>query len=138
MKVKQLSEERKRVQQRESLLEMSRGKYKVAVDENLHSLGQRLKDLRFNVFFYQQGLPDNELNDILNRDNIKYFITKNGKDFIHLNRRYVLIWVNINYEEIGLSKIIEKILMKKIIKSYQSSIMGDIIMVNPNLIDRLL
>ena len=61
--------------------EMSRGKIKICVDENLLAVKEELIKLGYKVVEFDPGIPDEKINDWLNRNNVKIFFTKNYRHF---------------------------------------------------------
>lgn len=91
----------------------SRGKYKIAVDADIHDVAAALKELGYHVFSAEDGIKDNIINQWLQDTGIKYFITNNYDDFAKFpNRSYFVIGTQRHHEPIGMARIIERYFMK--------------------------
>jgi len=103
----------KQVSARGLKIEASRGKYKIGVDENIANLGLSLKGLGYVIWTPVKGLSYREVDKLLRQMNCKYFITNNYDDFAQIiDRTYFVLGVPKSYEDIGLSRIVEKYFLR--------------------------
>lgn len=64
------------------VVDESRRKYYLAVDEDSSNLKSRLENLGYKVLSFPKGTSDKEVNSLLIENNVKYFMTKNKDDFV--------------------------------------------------------
>lgn len=79
--------------------ESRRSKWKLAVDENCKNLLGPLVKIGFNVASFQSGLSDEDVNRLLIKNKVNYFITRNGEHFLKYimdvpTRYYSMLWVD--------------------------------------------
>lgn len=75
-------------------------KHKICVDENILKLADELNLLGYKAFCYPEGLKDNDIHKLLNKQKISIFITHNYKRYAYIQ--------NSKYKVIGLSKDLVK------------------------------
>jgi hypothetical protein len=82
-------------------LESRAAKWLLAVDANCYNLKSALEKLGFKVLSYSPRLEDDELQPLLIKDKVDFFITKNGKHFIKYiesptkpRTQYHLLWID--------------------------------------------
>lgn len=63
------------------VVDESRRKYYLAVDEDSSNLKSRLENLGYKVLSFPKGTSDKEVNRLLIENNVKYFMTKNKEHF---------------------------------------------------------
>jgi hypothetical protein len=61
--------------------------WKLAVDENCLKLKPALEKLGFKVISFQNGLPDNEVNKLLIKEKVNFFLTLDCDDFFTFLRK---------------------------------------------------
>jgi hypothetical protein len=68
---------------------------KLAVNENCLKLKFALENLGFRVLSFQKGLPDEEVNKLLIKEKVNFFLTLDCDDFLcFLDKHQVLIIVS--------------------------------------------
>lgn len=92
---------------------LSRHKIKIAVDENIYTVGELLEEKGYNVFFPVSGISDKLIHDWLEENNVKAFFTKNYRDFEDFDiRSYVLYGLKLNRPDDIMTNLIECVMMK--------------------------
>jgi hypothetical protein len=83
-----------------NMVDESRGKYYLAVDEDCSNLQSRLESLGYKVLSFPKGTRDKDINRLLIENNVKYFITKNKSHFLVFRNQLP----RPNYHLLGLSQ----------------------------------
>lgn len=102
----------------QSLDEMARSNYKIAVSANSAGLGRLLGEKRYKVLYVPQGMPETppdtpNVHDFLVKENVKVFITKDKDHFNDVyHRHYALIELSLRgLDEQAIADILEKVMM---------------------------
>lgn len=67
---------------------------KIAVDENLWNITEHLRKLGYKVLTYPPGTPKQRLKSLMNKDRVKFFVTRSFMDFGR--KSYFVIQINFN------------------------------------------
>ena len=96
------------------LKEMSRGKLKIAVDENIISIGNLLKERGYKIYFPTPGTPDPKVHKWLTENSYRIFITRNWNDFKGFpNKKYHTIEIKTREDDLTVARKIEKIFLDR-------------------------
>jgi len=93
-------------------LGMSKHKIKIGIDENINGVVELLREKGYNAITFKKGTSDKTIHNYLNENNVKYFFTKNYKDFKDFSHKYALIGIQFNRPNNLLADIIEWFIME--------------------------
>ncbi len=84
-------------------------KHKICVDENISKLADELNFLGYKAFCYPEGLKDNDIHKLLNKQKISIFITQNCKRYAYIqNSKYKVIGLSIDLIENNAMNVVAK------------------------------
>jgi len=74
---------------------MSKHKKKICFDENLAGVIPYMKEKGYNIFEFEKGIKNKDLNKLMNENNVKFFFTANYSHFEKfLNTKYKMFKIS--------------------------------------------